>query len=36
MKYFNVVIERDSEGYYIASVPELLRAVILRQNHWIH
>jgi len=21
---FNVVIERDSEGYYVASVPELL------------
>lgn len=23
MKAFNVVIERDSEGYYVASVPEL-------------
>ena len=23
MKTFNVVIERDSEGYYAASVPEL-------------
>ena len=23
MKALNVVIERDSEGYYIASVPEL-------------
>jgi predicted RNase H-like HicB family nuclease len=22
MKAFNVVIERDSEGYYVASVPE--------------
>lgn len=22
-KEFNVVIERDSEGYYVASVPEL-------------
>jgi predicted RNase H-like HicB family nuclease len=22
-KQFNVVIERDSEGYYVASVPEL-------------
>ena len=22
-KAFNVVIERDSEGYYVASVPEL-------------
>jgi predicted RNase H-like HicB family nuclease len=22
-KEFNVIIERDSEGYYIASVPEL-------------
>ncbi|MCD6386647.1 type II toxin-antitoxin system HicB family antitoxin [Candidatus Sumerlaeota bacterium] len=22
-KVFNVIIERDSEGYYIASVPEL-------------
>jgi len=23
VKAFNVVIERDSEGYYVASVPEL-------------
>lgn len=23
MRTFNVIIERDSEGYYIASVPEL-------------
>jgi predicted RNase H-like HicB family nuclease len=23
MKAFNVIIERDSEGYYVASVPEL-------------
>ena len=23
IKAFNVVIERDSEGYYVASVPEL-------------
>jgi predicted RNase H-like HicB family nuclease len=23
MKAFNVVIERDSEGFYVASVPEL-------------
>jgi predicted RNase H-like HicB family nuclease len=23
MKVFNVIIERDSEGYYVASVPEL-------------
>jgi predicted RNase H-like HicB family nuclease len=23
IKTFNIVIERDSEGYYIASVPEL-------------
>lgn len=23
MKAFNVVIERDSEGYYVATVPEL-------------
>jgi predicted RNase H-like HicB family nuclease len=23
MKTFNVIIERDSEGYYVASVPEL-------------
>jgi predicted RNase H-like HicB family nuclease len=23
MKHFDVLIERDSEGYYIASVPEL-------------
>lgn len=22
-KEFNVIIERDSEGYYVASVPEL-------------
>jgi predicted RNase H-like HicB family nuclease len=23
MEAFNVIIERDSEGYYVASVPEL-------------
>ena len=23
MRAFNVIIERDSEGYYVASVPEL-------------
>lgn len=23
MKAFNVIIERDSEGYYVASVPKL-------------
>ncbi len=23
MKAFNVIIEKDSEGYYVASVPEL-------------
>jgi len=23
MKYFNVVIEKDSDGFYIGSVPEL-------------
>jgi predicted RNase H-like HicB family nuclease len=23
VKAFNVIIERDSEGYYVASVPEL-------------
>ncbi len=30
-KEFNIVIEQDEDGYYIASVPELL-VVIHKQN----
>jgi hypothetical protein len=31
---FNVIIEQDDKGYYIATVPEL-RVVTPRLRHWI-
>ncbi len=31
---FNVIIERDAEGYHVASAPEL-RAVMPKLTRWI-
>ncbi len=33
-RQFDVIIERDEEGYYVASVPQLAGAATRRRDHW--